>query len=167
MNFPSGLTHRVNSALPRQDNMPWEKIDPPLHPFSLVNSCELLSQCVYKLCKEPQYELHTGMYVQYIKQDRKLSSLNQFSKAENRHYELPVLIYILWKYHYEKKFTKNIQCPKILNKFTKFQFEEYLTNCQRFIFCLFLLISFKFTKYLVRIYQPKDVKHYLVSLVSQ
>ncbi len=41
--------------------------------------------------------------------------------------------------HYEKKFTKNIQCPKILNKFTKFQFEEYLTNCQKIDFCSFLL----------------------------
>ena len=41
--------------------------------------------------------------------------------------------------HYEKKFTKNIQCPKILNKFTKFQFEEYLKKCQKIDFCEFLL----------------------------
>ena len=41
------------------------------------------------------------------------------------------------KQHYEKKFTKNILCPKILNKFTKF--EEYLTNCQKINFCLVLL----------------------------
>ena len=40
--------------------------------------------------------------------------------------------------HYEKEFTKTIQCPKILNKYTKFQFEEYLTN-SKIIFCLFLL----------------------------
>ena len=41
--------------------------------------------------------------------------------------------------HYEKKFTKTIQCPKILNKFTTFQFEEFLTDCQKIHFCLFFL----------------------------
>ena len=39
--------------------------------------------------------------------------------------------------HYEKKFTKNIQCPEILNKFTKFQFEEYLTNSKNYFQFIF------------------------------
>ena len=39
--------------------------------------------------------------------------------------------------HYEKKFTKSFKCPTILNKFTKFQFEEYFTNCQKIEFHVF------------------------------
>ena len=57
---------------------------------------------------------------------------------------------ITLKIHYEKKFTKNIQCPNILYKFTKFQSEDYFTNCQKTEFGVFLLnISkylFEFTK---------------------
>ena len=41
--------------------------------------------------------------------------------------------------HYEKRFTKNNYCPKILNRFTKFQFEEYFTNCPKIEFRVFLL----------------------------
>ena len=66
-------------------------------------------------------------------------------------FDLPINQYVfastqnhawLCKKHYEKKFTKNIQCSKILNKFTKFQFEEYFTNCQTIEFHVFLHSNF-------------------------